>query len=725
MSETGGTKEIFIDKDGVQTRITELTSYKNQADSSRTDCTDENKRQNSPADLSSFSTNLGTAAHNLNSQITTLQSRLDAAVAANETGTTFTAADGRISYVAPADANKETTESVNDLNHVATWRQAKEDAATLVSYSENGCSPEEWDALYNRLYANRSDDRYANTITSTIGPGRLLDLPADIQSKLTVYDHKDRTTFSMRPNAGEELASVLGSIFSTASTSETASGVPIWSDDKAREYAKRLVDAAEEDGKPYRINALNQMLLASREEDIDGDGSREAIGLDYNDAFLVELGKQLEEFKPDEAEWYELDDPRYNPRVVPVGPGDNPLTGVVHAMTGNPEAANSWITVTDSKGDVDAAKTTERAANLTNSAGLGDNDWTTDWTKIAAQTALSSTDVPPENSSAQAAITSGILNTIGGSATEVTISAEARNAASIALAQYAYGVQSATNSGPDGTGVMDMEGETWGSDMPYQPKFTNNALTNLIGQIGSHRTAMARVAASQEMLNSIQLSKAAEKGGQSFVDVIDAQNTTRGYITGAIHRQSEIDGANADERIENWANAASIAVSAIPVPAAKAATPVAKTIMEFASSAAKGAAAEGAKNSVNAWGGNAQQQRVNNANAVDTSIATNQALSTVLALRYGLFAPKQLGDAAKEDGPATSKAITLDADAGTATPTPEIDDGSLSQEEIDHLVALSRKLHWSGKTFGARVKEMHSTGYRDSHEVPKDDDQDG
>ena len=60
-----------------------------------------------------------------------LQTRLDAAKAANESGLTSTGADGKIAYYVP-DGQEDTTQVVTDANGVDTARQAWADADTVA-----------------------------------------------------------------------------------------------------------------------------------------------------------------------------------------------------------------------------------------------------------------------------------------------------------------------------------------------------------------------------------------------------------------------------------------------------------------------------------------------------------------------------------------------------------------------------------------------------------------
>ena len=97
------------------------------------------------------------------------------------------------------------------------------------------------------------------------------------------------------------------------------------------------------------MGALNEILSASRGVDIDGDRNNETVGLDYNDAFLLTLANRLENYKSKGDR-----DSRISYRDH-----SNSLSGVVHAMTGNPDVATSWLTVKRADGTVDDRATAE------------------------------------------------------------------------------------------------------------------------------------------------------------------------------------------------------------------------------------------------------------------------------------------------------------------------------------------------------------------------------
>ena len=118
------------------------------------------------------------------------------------------------------------------------------------------------------------------------------------------------------------------------------------------------------------------MLLASQETDIDGDVVMEQTGLDYKDDMLVTMAQRLESFDPQDAGFFDKENWDLSRTDLPIVGPNRPLDGIVHAMTGNTQAADTWLTAHAENGSVDPDKTAERTANLVAQYGIGNNRWT-------------------------------------------------------------------------------------------------------------------------------------------------------------------------------------------------------------------------------------------------------------------------------------------------------------------------------------------------------------
>ncbi|PHP51307.1 DUF6571 family protein [Actinomyces ruminis] len=570
---------VSLDADGVQDIIDKLTEYKEQSETSWETVTSTNRIQDYPAELSGRSNTAGEHAAALETEINSLQARLDAAKAANEGGITMTGADGMICYWLPEGA-EDTAENATTYNQVDKVNQARADAQTMVDYSINGCTPEQWDELIGRVQAGQDDAVYANTILANIGPARLLDLPTDIQDQFTTKSDLRGATTSDRPNAGSDLADALGHVLATASCT--------WDDGKAEAYANRLVDYAEQKGKDLRIGALNQMLAASRPADIDSDGTPEDIGLNYSDALLVTLANRLESFSPEQAKPWNSE--YWNPTSAtkqPVGSTANPLFGVVHAMTGNPDAAIEWL-VANQDGTttpVTAAQSlehAERIQQLVEIGGLTDQSWTANWAMLANQIDRTTTPGPSPTQqqyqeSARATATSGILNGLGSGKDPLNLSPEARQSVAAVMARHPQGVDASTDTGNSGGPVGS---SVDGDNTTYYPLFTDRALTNLIGQVSLDEWASTTLGQAMTDYHTQQLQDAVNQynttgNATALQQAVTTQSRTNGFFAGAAAHQlialaEKQDSAHEDINTATSSLAGSYPSSAPQPPSASA-----------------------------------------------------------------------------------------------------------------------------------------------------------
>lgn len=705
-----GSTEVRLDPDRMQTIINTLKTF---ADTTVPDAkqtvTNGNTTEKSPFDLASFSSNVDTHCGALHNEVTDLQTCLDAAKAANDCGITTKNPDGTIAYIVPAGA-EETVETIKTANSVETWRTAKTDSATLVTYSEKGCTPQQWDALLARMQQYQDDPAYAATILANVGPGRLLDLPIDIgeQFRTTSGSGPARSTSNSRPSAEQDLATVLGHILATGSRS--------WTDKKASDYASSLAHYAEEEGKGRRIGSLNEILSASQDVDIDGDGQTETVGLDYNDTFLSVLATRLESFNPKGTGFFDKQDTR-----TTSGDTANPLLGVVHAMTGNPDVATKWLTVSRSDGSVDDQATAERTKKIIGKGNpVGDNQWTDDWMTLSAEESLRGVK-DPGGGIAQAAITSGALNTIGTGDDTITLSREARNAASIALSNYVYGLQqSAIPDGLDGW-TIPVEGGEWATSMPRQPVIDQKALTNVLGQVGMDDYATTRLAGAQEAFNKQQVAGTMSDDEANLAHVFQSQSNLRGYMAGAIARQSEIDGADTDARVGAWAQAASTAVSAVPLPQTKAAGVALDAGTKFALNAGKSAAAQGAESGIGSlFGGHEDKRKSENEKARNAGSKANTDIEVLSVLGSGVYTREELAAIAQSNkGVGIASVLSPDGDLLINPDTVDPDNPALTPDQKNALKHLADTLpvgnHPGMADFGDNSRKHYGEGYDQAH----------
>ncbi|MCR2052712.1 hypothetical protein NSA19_07595 [Actinomyces bowdenii] len=706
---------IYLDPEGMQTLIDNLNSYAKSTGSSREgviQVKDFNSHNGvAPVDLGTFSSTLGECQASLESKARGLKYRLEAAKAANETGMTTTAPDGTIAYYLP-DGVADNADNLIVHNDVEAWRQAKEDTATLTKYSEEGCSAEEWDALLERMRENQEDPAYANTVTSTIGPAKVLDCINDIQRQFPSSNLPNNYVPSSRPTAGEDLGEVMGHILATASTT--------WSDAKAEDYANRLADATQESGKGARIYALNSMLSASRELDVDEDGVADTIGLDYSDPLLVTLGRRLEDYPYEPVRGSDLGAIGVD-QGRPNAPVDlNPLAGVVHAMTGNPEAGQDWLVPTPAgPATPDAISTegsvvhTDRIQKIIEKGALTDEQWTTDWARLGDRidrgegtpslTLVRSDEAQGDfDRSAAATAVSGILNGLGSGREAPVMTDEGRELVSHVLARHPEAVDvSAEYGNPDG--AIQKVRDAASSERLCDPLLTDRALTHLVGQISQNPEASAHLGEAitgyhEEQLQEAVASYEATGDVEPVNAVLTTQSTTNGFFAGADAHQLMVH-ADRKDKIGGTSNElTSFAAGLIPV----------------AGSGASLAVSQGKPFAVD----NSEQAAAEVENIESRAVVDNSEQITLALLNSGVYDQADLQDSVSNSGGEPGKAnknalrlVDLDGNLLVSGMTPE----ELSSGDVQAgLHALGGSLtspSRPGLDFRAAIAKRFEEGY--------------
>jgi hypothetical protein len=591
-----------------------------------------------------------------------------------------------------------------------TWSRGVLDSKLLIKYSEEGCTPAQYDALLARMKQYQNDPSYAAAVFDEIGPGRLLDLPIDIGDNFikTTGSGPARSTKNLRPNAEKDLANVLGHLLAARSQS--------WTDEEASKYANSLVQYAEEKNKGQRLGSLNEILSASRGVDIDGDRNNETVGLDYNDAFLLTLANRLENYKSKGGS-----DSR-----VTYGDRSNSLSGVVHAMTGNPDVATSWLTVKRADSTLDDRATAERTKKLIGRASLDENkysnstQWKDDWMMLSAQESIRGVK-DPGGGMAQAAIASGALNTIGAGGDKIKLSTAARNSASITLSNYVYGAQQSAK--PDGLSgwTIPVAGGDWAQGMPRQPVIDQKALTNILGQVGMDNHATTRFAGAQEAFNKQQVEGARGNDEVGITAVLQDQSNLRGFAAGAIARQSEIDGAASDERVGAWANAVSTAANAIPLPQTKGAGVALSIGNKFALNAGKSVASDGAESGVKSlFGGKEDKKKEENEKIKTAGSRANTEAEVLTLLNSGVYSQQELAEI-KAHNKGVDISTVIDDEGNLLIDPNKVnpDNPTLSDDQKNALAHLGDTLpvgnHPGMAGFGQNTKQSYGQGYETAH----------
>ena len=395
-------------------------------------------------------------------------------------------------------------------------------------------------------------------------------------------------------------------------------------------------------------------------------------------------------------------------------------------MTGNPDAATSWLTVKRADGTVDDRATAERTKKLIGRASLDEfkysnsTQWKDDWMMLSAEESIRGVN-DPGSGTAQAAIASGVLNTIGAGGDKIKLSTAARNSASITLSNYVYGAQQSAK--PDGRSgwTLPVGGGDWAQGMPRQPVINQKALTNILGQVGMNDHAITRFAGAQEAFNKQQVEGARGNDEAGITGVLKDQSNLRGFAAGAIARQGEIDGAASDERVGAWANAVSTAANAIPLPQTKGAGVALSVGNKFALNAGKSVASDGAESGVKSlFGSKEEEKKDENEKIKIAGSRANTEVDVLALLNAGVYSQQELAKIKAENEGVDIKSVIDDEgnlliDPNKVNP----DNPALSDDQKNALAHLGDTLpvdnHPGMASFGDNTRQSYGQGYETAH----------
>ena len=169
----------------------------------------------------------------------------------------------------------------------------------------------------------------------------------------------------------------------------------------------------------------------------------------------------------------------------------------------------------------------------------------------------------------------------------------------------------------------------------------------------------------------------------NLAHVFQNQSNLRGYMAGAIARQSEIDGADTDARVGAWAQAASTAVSAVPLPQTKAAGVALDAGTKFALNAGKSAAAQGAESGIGSlFGGHEDKAKSENEKARNAGSKANTDIEVLSVLGSGVYTREELAAIAQSNkGVGIASVLSPDGDLLIIPDTVDPDNPALTPDQ--------------------------------------------
>lgn len=284
------------------------------------------------------------AARTVADRATTIKNIKDKIVQLNQNGVGVKDKEtGTITCEIPEGVTIESKEGFDQ------WAQGATDAHDLQQLAESGKSKTKdgrtYDEVIASMEANKSNPNHTNSFIDTVGAENLTSLPLSVESIFDDTDPRRQGTFNTRPDAGPDLADLLGTMLATSSTT--------WGADKSRSVAEEIRSSVDDEGEYGRITVLNAMIGG---HDADENG---VTDLHFGTDFLVSMGEEME--KVDYEEVQRVVDLSQNAGIYQTGLRDpsvhmksliggsfsgesfDPLAGVLDAMGGNAEAASRFI----------------------------------------------------------------------------------------------------------------------------------------------------------------------------------------------------------------------------------------------------------------------------------------------------------------------------------------------------------------------------------------------
>lgn len=218
------------------------------------------------------------AARTVADRATTIKNIKDKIVQLNQNGVGVKDKEtGTITCEIPEGVTIESKEGFDQ------WAQGATDAHDLQQLAKSGKNKTKdgrtYDEVIASMEANKSNSNHTNSFIDTIGAENLTGLPLVIDGIFMQQSpYGSGGQVNVRPDAGPELADLLGTMLATSSRT--------WSADKAQNVAEDIRSSVDERGEYGRITVLNAMIGG---HDADGNG---VTDLRFGTDFLVSMGRR-------------------------------------------------------------------------------------------------------------------------------------------------------------------------------------------------------------------------------------------------------------------------------------------------------------------------------------------------------------------------------------------------------------------------------------------------
>nr|WP_168709473.1 DUF6571 family protein [Actinomyces procaprae] len=378
----------------------------------------------------------------LQQTIDDLQTRLDEAIAMNDSGITFSAEEGVVCYYLP-DGVEDTPENVTAYNSQSV-ADAKADATSLKQAlaskdgtAEDGRTVEE---IAEAMAKKQDIDIYGAAFVNTVGVDTFLDMVQQVQADNTYSTASSGTSQYAHPKAEDEAATdsvvnTMGHVLAAASHHDVT----------GPRLAEALETAVTEDGHKGRTAAMNALLSVE--------------GLYFDAGFLVDLADRMEELPYDGTR---PTFPMPANKVDEYGPvftrnSLDPLQGVLTAMGTNTEAALEYLAPEEDGSVGDAGNWVPGQASVDRWKLLTNRTWDPDQGDDALTTAMagaSATCASDGDTDERAAWATGKAMSYLSSIDEEAFSQTGRNNVAIILGNSMADIEDVIGGDADSSGAV-------------------------------------------------------------------------------------------------------------------------------------------------------------------------------------------------------------------------------------------------------------------------------
>lgn len=525
---------LMMNPDNLRQQISDLRDLAAGADLAKQSIDLRSNLEHDPlggTEMSDFCMSAANAIADVNSRADDIELCMNKIIEVSESGVGTMDADGTIELELPDHVTIESSTSL------VNWAQGVQDAVDIQQIQSGRATKtgRSYDEVIASVQANQENFVYADSFIEAVGPENLTSLPLENSVHAA------------------QVADLLGTLLATASTG--------WTPDRSQEVADTIVESVDgdEEGEYGKITVLNAILGG---HDANGDHVND---LSFGRGFLLRMADGLDEIDYTEAKSYSYV-VQHGDTSVPVliGPGLDPMEGVLDAMGNNPIAALDYLAT--------ASDSDEGGADTTVLETLAARDWDESGfagftAAVAAASSLRSSTTESVAARADQAAGVGIHELAAHTGdNEELYNDDAKARVALLLANCAPEVASAYGGGHSKDPTDPVESAPGGRPIPGA---NSDEIILLTYRVADNADAVATIGAALAEETSRATEHAMAEHPDDWASQVEAINEqynqgiySAGYLAGIADAKAEHLGeqaqANADQEVSN----ASIALTA-------------------------------------------------------------------------------------------------------------------------------------------------------------------